>query len=649
MKYVYVLEDDQKLQSQICESIRKSEPQAQIRFLSSFESFQKWLNLALTEGQKALFQGGEKLETDLNPISTSWDPADELILLITKDEWLGYRYLKLIKKTLDTFIRKQICTKENPTRLVITAFESPDFDLKLAEDPIVSNVIFKPFDELILQQLLHYACVGHSPPTQSFVHKVQTAQEVEMTKEVQMEAVGDVGFVTRSPREIKVGQISKYYGEVFLSKGRTHVMGRCVACESHPDWPGEFRVWFSFLGIPSSQISDIRRNMVIRNEIEYSANSPFQEQPLKKDWVILDSNKERVAKFKKILDVVAEAQVKVFSSFDTFYFQTDPSGLENSRKEKAWSDVEKITLHLDQRGDILLRILPEDQEKKKIFGEPYAEFKKANFHSKLHELSVVTLKSWILAGASDQELLIVQHNGNFFTLKATAFAKKTVENETFIEIELVEPALAERTKWFETKFPTPQSAHAILIAEEFLYDEKLGYWEEFVKSAHEKGQFPRFITLYKQVPMESKVRKMGWVEDIYENSNDLPYIERKLKWRGSNLMTTADSGNAPYLNSCKEVIRVANPVSIAELSEAGLLMNYERTLEAGLFRKFVLSKTAETFSEYRATCNYSVEHPTEKGLFQSHFIFFGLTDGHLKSIRVWILENYVLSKQSEDA
>lgn len=647
MKYVYVLEDDPKLQKHIYDSLRKTDPQAQIRYFASLEAFQKWLTIAMKDGQKSLFQGGEKLESDPTPLASAADASDELILLISKDEWLGSRYLPLIKKTVESFVRKGICTKEDPTRIILTVFESPDFDLHLVEDPIICNIIFKPFDELILQQLLHFALKGHHPPSESFVHKVQTTQEVEMTKEVQMEAVGDIGFVTKSPREIKTNQISKYYGEVFKSKGRTHVMGRCLACEPHPDLPGQFRVWFSYFGIPSTQISDVRKNMVVRNEVEFSGNNPFKKQALKQDWVILDANKERVSKYKKILHDVAEANVKVFSSFETFYFQTDPNAIIGARKENAWSDTPKLTLHFDLRGDMILRVLPEDQGKKKVFGELFSEFKKSSFHAKLHEASVPTLKHWINTSTIDKELLVVCNQNNFFPLKATSIRKVKTETESFLEIEFIEPTVEERTKWFDLKFPSIQSAHAILIAEEYLHEEKLGYWEEFAKNAIEKGHPGRFIALYKQVPDEKFVRKLTWVQDIFENGNEVPYVERKLRWLGGSHLTSAESGNSAFLNSCKELIRVANPVPIAEISEAGLIINYRRALDKGVFRKFVLSKTAETFHEYRATCNYSAEHPTEKELFQSHFVFFGITDGHLKSIRVWILENYVHSKQEE--
>lgn len=654
MKYIYVLEDDPKLQKQIYEALRKTEPQAQIRYFLSLESFQKWLTIALKDGQQALHQGGEKLESDPTPMTTSWDATDDLLLLISKEEWLGSRYVNLIKKTIEAFIRKKLCTIEDPTRMLITAFESPDFDIKLVEDKIINNVIFKPFDELILQQQLHFALKGHHPASQAFVHKVQIGLEIEMTKEVQMEAVGDVGFVTRSPREIKTMQVSKYYGDVFKGVGRTHIMARCIACEPHPSFPGEFRVWFSYFGIPSTQISDIRKSMVKRNEIEFSANSPLEkkveapknllakpEAATKPEWIILDANKDRVTKFKKILENTVHAQVKVFSSFDAFFFQTDPAGAENSRKEKPWVDTEKITLHLDARGDVVLKIFPEDQENKKIFGEPFAEFKKHSLHSKLHEHSLHTLKSWIAAGASDNELLLFVHAGNFFTLKVTSFKKV----DTHLEIELVEPQIFEKTKWFDEKFPTPHSAHAILVGEEYVHEEKIAFWEEFKKSAEAKKKNPKFIAVFKQVPDEKLVRKLTLFEDIFESSNESAYIERKLKWSGGD----HGDGSKAFLNSCQELIRVANPVAIAELSEAGLIMNYYRPLDVGVFRKFVLSKTAETFNEYSAICNYAIEHPTEKGMYQAHFVFFGIMDGHLKSIRVWILDNYVHSKQEEGA
>jgi hypothetical protein len=49
--------------------------------------------------------------------------------------------------------------------------------------------------------------------------------------------------------------------------------------------------------------------------------------------------------------------------------------------------------------------------------------------------------------------------------------------------------------------------------------------------------------------------------------------------------------------------------------------------------------------ELLATCNFVEENKGEKGVFNCHFVFFGIGDQFLKHIRIWIRDNYVLSKE----
>jgi hypothetical protein len=648
MKYIYVLEDDPKLQGQLYEAIRKTEPASQVRFFSSLEAFQKWIVVALQDGQASLFRGGEKCDLDLNPLSSAVDPSDELTLLISKDEWLGSRYLPLLKKTVQSFIRKKICSESDPTRLVLTAFEGPDFDLRQIMDPAISNIFFKPFDPLILDQQLHYALKGHHPPSQAFVHKVQTSEEVEMTKEAHLEAVGDVGFVTRSPREIQVGQVSKYYGDAFRATGRIHVMARCLGSEKHPDIEGEFRVWFSYFGIPSSQISEIRRNLAKKNEPGFGSQLKVKPQKNETDWVILDPDRDRVTKYKKLAEDLFKARVQVFKSFESFFFQSDPIAKENAQKEKAWADFEKITLRFDPTGEFLKEVLPEGVAAKKLFGESWAAFKKHSFFSRLHEKSISIWRQAVSNGKWNiQELLLVQNAGFFFTVQPQNLKKVTLGKDTFLEVELAEPPIHIRMNWYQKNFKSPFEAGTFLIAEEYLNEEKLPFWLEYLAQAQKKSSETRYLALFSKQPDEKFIRQLGWITDVFDETNESAYIERKLAWLGGSPKALAEQSEAPFLRDGKELIRVANPVEVAELSEAGLVINYYREIEVGAYRKFVFARRGESFIEDLAVCNFSVVHPTEKELFQCHFVFFGSTDDQLKSIRLWILENYVQSKQEE--
>jgi hypothetical protein len=185
-----------------------------------------------------------------------------------------------------------------------------------------------------------------------------------------------------------------------------------------------------------------------------------------------------------------------------------------------------------------------------------------------------------------------------------------------------------------------------VVSSEYVKEEKIPFWLELIKNAKAKQLHVRVIVLFEKTPEEKMVRLLDWVEDLFDDTNETPYIERKLRWHYFG--EPKEKMAIPFLNACKEVIRVANPVEVAEISEAGLVVNYYRSISLGAFRHFVLpNNESDSYLEFRTNCNYFSAHPTEKDQFQNHFVFFGITDVYLKKIRVWILENYVLSKQKE--
>jgi hypothetical protein len=91
-----------------------------------------------------------------------------------------------------------------------------------------------------------------------------------------------------------------------------------------------------------------------------------------------------------------------------------------------------------------------------------------------------------------------------------------------------------------------------------------------------------------------------------------------------------------------------NPVTVNEISEAGFVMQYYRSVAVGSFREIILWQPYEIGApELLATCNYCEENPAQKGSYNCHFVFFGISDHLLKRIRVWIRDNYILSKEGQ--
>lgn len=74
---------------------------------------------------------------------------------------------------------------EEPTAIIFTGFERPEFKIRDYErENYRTDIIYKPFDKLILQEHLFMALVGRRPAKASLVHKMKTSVEVEMIRRI---------------------------------------------------------------------------------------------------------------------------------------------------------------------------------------------------------------------------------------------------------------------------------------------------------------------------------------------------------------------------------------------------------------------------------------------------------------------------------
>ena len=97
------------------------------------------------------------------------------------------------------------------------------------------------------------------------------------------------------------------------------------------------------------------------------------------------------------------------------------------------------------------------------------------------------------------------------------------------------------------------------------------------------------------------------------------------------------------------ILKVANPVETSEVSEAGMILKYHRSLEIGSFREFIMWLPNEAdIPEIIANCNFTEPDKGGDG-FTNHFVFFGMKDHYLKHIRLWMREAYIKQKGTEEA
>lgn len=532
MKFIYVLEDDVRIQKDLFETLKLIDPKLHIRFFTNLSDFHEWLKIAVHEGPKSLATGGQRHSLDelesIEPASTH-----ELRLVIAKNEFLGTQNMGLIRRARDFFLRKKMCSEQDPTALILTAFDSPNFDIKLAEDRIINNVIFKPFDKLILKQDLEFALLGHQPiGSSATVTSIKINSTIEMLKEVSTHSLTEVGFTTINNHEIEIGALTKYYAQAFYTDHKKSVYAFCKSCKEISD--KEYLCDFHFFAADNQQVSQIRKT------------------------ILQSKNHENV-------------------------------GLQNMHGPQARILVldEDVSLSMD-------------------------------------------LKIFLTDRFSNSEVFVYN---NFAQLLSDLGDKDTPHRQQL-----------------------PVGFDFVFANYEIFEIEKIKRWEQLFENLKGRAKLagqtletppPLFMISRKKVPLE-ELRDLGtWSKDIFFTPLDKGYIAKKLVSEQSGL-----ANKTPLtIGSLKETatLKVANPVEITQISEAGLVMKYYRAISTGAFREFILWRPEETeIPEIIGTVNFHEEDKSGQEFFYNHFIFFGMKDHYLKHIRLWLREAFIKQKEKDE-
>lgn len=661
MKYVYVLENDSKAIADILESLKSIDPTLQPRIFSSLESFANWIQLLTKDGKKAIAVGG--FGPDDKPGKEPSDD-DQLVLLVSNNDILGKKHLPLLKKTQDLFILKGLCTKENPTALVITAFDSPDFDAQTIEARLVNNVISKPFDKLILKQHLIFAIGGRQPPTAFTLHNQKTSAIIEMLKDVEIEAYSEVGFITRSVRALPVGAVAKYYGDVFKVGSTRSAFARCFRCEPDPQKPKEFIAGFTYFGTDPEQITSFRKNAQTSekkgNELsyEYSWGARIKSQIV--NIAIVDPEEFGSAPLAGTLErLFSNVRVFKYKNMVDFLTDIDPKSRPKVDKQPPAFPGGRIKFYFEPNLHKLLRLDPALPSGSSVFGMKADEFLKIDFIHWIPEdqrPKLIAVMKGQAKGSGDNYLLIPNGDMEFFIRMEGVRGGKDEKGKPVIEITFVEVQEAEKSQWLAKKSQLPRVVHGVIFSEMLMDSDqnrvqqvKELLTQKAASSPEGKGFKSEFFLVAKQRKKDPELRSLGqYYVDIFYRPVDRSYFIKKMNLFFRGLEAREPDKVEIKQQAKKDRIEVGNPIKAIQISEAGLVMTYYRPIHIGSFRKFVLWFPLEVgLPVILGACNFSEESPETKGQFNNHFVFYGIKDVFLQHIRIWLRENYVMSKKDE--
>ena len=656
MKYIFVLEDDPRFQKEIWEAIQSVDPQLQVRFFSKLSEFFDWLKDLSASGPSSIARGGRRYEADTSAASAD---AAQLVAVVSKIEFLGARQIPLLRKTRDLFIAKGVCTAEDPTAVVLTTFVAADFDSQDLQDRILNNVILKPFDRLILIQHLTFAIDGRHPASKYTISNQKTNTAIEMLKNIEMQALSDVGFITTSDRKIAPNEsTSKYYSDHFKAELKTSVHARLWQGIPLTQDPVLYQCFFYYFGLNPSQIGMLRRK--VRNKPDDPKwNWNLAPAPAPKgrglSVLMIEENDTSSAEISETLKKrIAGIQLITYKSFQSFCEDFDPSllGEETSTEELPLAfpkDVD-LTFVFDLTGQVLQSVEKSTEESVQILGVADSVLIENKFWW-IQNMTPDSVGAW--KDSINNRLvhvLVFQFGSQKYFIKPMFFDKDLAKKTVRVKFE--ELTFKERVDYKMSKTKVAQVTDVVLMSHRFMTSEDSEKWkniEERIKKRNVKSGAeitPLLMILTSKDYSDREIRQWGqFATDLFYRPVDRVYLLQKLKL----FFPFINFGKDPvqfFTTSIKERIYAANPVIINQISEAGLVMQYSRALEIGCFREFILWQAYEVAAaKIVGTCNYS-EPGSEKATFNNHFVFFAINDHFLKSIRIWIRDNYIQGKEA---
>lgn len=631
--FAFVLEDESKFQTEIFQALRKINPKVKIRFFNNLEDFSAWISLFVKEGITAVENAGFRLAEDTQIETVSEEKV--IRLLVCKAESLGSRSTSLIGKTIELFERKRLCTKDEKTSAIITAFDHELFDLKPMAETFVNNVIFKPFDRLILEEHLRFALVGRKKPSEENFKSNKLEAKIEMVKDILCEGFSDLGFLTISDHEVAAGSVSKFYSSQFASDTIKSVMARCVKsiARTGKDQTG-FLCWMEYFALDSGQLKKFRKDLVNEFPSNYMAS---RIDDFKKNILILDSQGEAELA-QSLKRYFPKGSVHSYPNWEQFLFDSTPE-VSGMLAEKDIPLAYGFKLVLDGTGHYILDQGPQS-EVEMVFGELFKDLKKKDFQQLLSaeakkEWTEIYLSKQVASGR--EPLLMINNVGKIFIVKLTEFKKTVGPNHTpVIELLFSELTLAEKTGYLKSKSPIPSSFDVIIASADFM---------NRVVDGNLYPSAKRILTVPKQLGDKDKKYWAPLVYDIFEVPVDKNFLVKRIYFSFMEKF----SWTVNHFNKHKTEIQSAQQIQIDEISEAGLVFKYHRGLEIGSFRRFYLWTPNEVeLRDYLASCNYVEEVKDGKNVvFIHHFVFFAMKDFYLKNIRLWVREAYIQSKSKD--
>lgn len=569
-------------------------------------------------------------------------------------------------------------------KTLLLAYDDPQTRPEKFRHESVDDMALKPLDQQLFLQKVELLLSDTADSAQSFLFRARTEHKIEIGKDTIIDEISDFAVSIRNPTALAEGVFAILHSSIFgSSTNSSRIFGRCYASVKHPQFEGQWLVRFTFFGISSEQLSEIRkfiRNRQIPNRSRGQrapANRSKEKLPPRHRIAVIDLNRDILAQSQTCVEENFERTAAIlFPSYTRFLSDlaklsgqaaTVSVAIEDDEAESSGEGAipgGRSTLIISEGTYDLIDFEPHLNPNTRFLGRPVQDWKarsqdwfysvpKSDLEDFNEFLGYTETGGQGVTGVRfvDQDGLMV-----YAEAKGVLVPSSNPEIPATLRLELKQ---IDRSAWMDlnrlvSKGATPdQYRFDGLIIDGGLLRSEVTEWLDGLHSSLVRARallptepLPKIFVLADQ---DSKIQPHSFahkgITDFVYKPIDRKLLVDKLAIAMPQLMRSVLPETPPFV-PCEVAAQICKQIQLEELSEYGLTVSHSTPFKPRIFMRFFSQLFGETADGVLARCTASFRGPGDDPIFKCHFVFFGCSDELHKRIRNWIREDYVQKKES---
>jgi hypothetical protein len=578
-----------------------------------------------------------------------------------------------IEKTRKSLIQYRMMDGNSPLRLIAMKYEDDNVTVQDVIHKKLDDLLFLPLDRLVFLQKMDI--ILHLPDLTRprFLFTQDVNFKVEISKITKLDRLSDVGIGIRNPIPLKRGVPAHFYVQIPGEKEYLSLFGKVFRSEPHPDFPGQYIVYFNYHGLSRNDLTKVRR--ILAKSSQYKSlidddpeNFRFQEtniflsenQRRQLNVVILDPD-EKVGQtlrgvLSKDIDRIKPVYENSYSMFLHKYFKpkvaahiapprlVEPHELYMSPLKINVDSTTRKMLSVERIPDPTDTILGHNANE--LFSTPEGWLNL--FPSK--ETQIVLDEAMFLArqGRKIRKVMIAQSALDDGCGLALSFA--ALPEDSQVSVTLEPSSMMDITEMMQS-MDAPTSLDALVIDAAFVPNDTAA-WVTWLKKravaskliSHQDA-LKIIVMTEKEADPPAKWLNVPEIVGVFCKPVDVRQFIFTLGEALSNNFTAYQFSNIIWAQP-NLFIHAAKESFLESLSEFGVTLRTDRPITPGHFvylRKSIYDNAPNGCLAARVY--FSQPHPKEEGQFLTHATYFGINDYFLKFARTWIREHYATLKK----